>query len=1122
MPAGTGLSLFDSEALTFASGDPTGDPDGFFLYVRDLESRAFWSAGRQPVPRVPDRYEVDRPAGGFVLLRVDAGIETRTEIRMAPHAPAEIRRVRLRNLSERVRLCELTSYVEVVLHDVDAHASHLAFSKLFIQTECAASPFALLARRRPRGPAEAHPWMVHAMSAPSPEYETDRARFLGRGRGKDDPRALHSSERLSGTTGNVLDPILSLRRAFSLGPGEQVECAFLLGAAATREEALGLARLVTEETRATAGTPVKATTIRGEAAVQAQSEAPTEATPVGADQAGTPLLFFNGFGGFSPDGAEYVIRLDGTTRPVPHLPPRPWVNVVANAGFGFLTSETGAGCTWSGNSRLHRLTPWYNDPLMDPHGEALYLRDEESGAVWSPLPGPVPVSPGDTWRCETRHGFGYTAFQVTSHGLEHETVVFVAPHDPVKLLRLRLRAGGGRPRRLSLFAYQRWVLGDLPEITGLSITTEILARDPQAAGRSVVLARNPAAEGWEESVAFSAAVVPGAAGECVASADRLAFLGPLGSAQRPALVLSGGSLQERSGAGLDPCAAHQVPLLLEPGETTEAWFLLGEGRSRAEALALLRRFGSPEEGERAWREVRDFWSEERSALQVRTPVPALDLMVNGWLGYQTLSCRMWGRTALYQSGGAFGFRDQLQDSAAWLCTHPERTRAQLLLHAAHQFVEGDVLHWWNPPRDRGPRTRFADDLLWLPYVTALYVNVTGDWGVLDERAPFLSAPSLEDGEDERHLEPEPSGESGDLFEHCCRALDRSLSVGTGSHGLPLFGTGDWNDGMNRVGREGRGESVWMAFFLVAVLEAFAPICRKRGDSARARRYEEARAGMIEAANDGGWDGAWYRRGYYDDGTPLGSKESGECRIDALVQAWSVLSRAAPPERREKAMDAVEEALIDEEAGLIRLLTPPFEETPQDPGYIKGYVRGVRENGGQYTHAALWVVRALAELGRRDRAARLLEMLSPVSHAASEEQVRRYQVEPYVVAADVYGEPPHVGRGGWTWYTGSSAWMYRVALESILGFLLEGGSTIVLRPCIPDEWPEFSIDFLLPSAAGSVEGRTRYEILVRNPQRRSENVRSATLDGAPALVEEGAARIPVLRDGRAHRVEVTLG
>ncbi|MCA1853744.1 MAG: hypothetical protein LC647_15535, partial [Beggiatoa sp.] len=505
--------------------------------------------------------------------------------------------------------------------------------------------------------------------------------------------------------------------------------------------------------------------------------------------------------------------------------------------------------------------------------------------------------------------------------------------------------------------------------------------------------------------------------------------------------------------------------------------------------------------DRALEEMSAYWRDIQDGLTVKTPSPALDMMQNGWLVYQNLTCRLWARSAFYQSGGAFGFRDQLQDAAALVYVLPGLTRTQILLHAAHQFSEGDVLHWWHPPGDRGTRTRFSDDLLWLPYLTAFYIETTGDRAVLDEAVPFLAATALDPGEDEVYLSPEDRGEWASLYEHCCRALERSLT--RGRQGLPLMGSGDWNDGMNRVGRLGQGESVWLGFFLYRALEDFIPYCALRGDGLRLARYRDYATALVQALEDGGWDGAWYRRAYYDDGTALGSAKSDECRIDALCQAWAAISGAVSSERQMQALDAVERYLVSEPEGLIRLLTPPFDKTMHDPGYIKGYVPGVRENGGQYTHAALWVVKALAESGRPERATRLLEMLNPIHHARTPAEVAVYQVEPYVVAADIYGADPHVGRGGWTWYTGSAGWFYRVALESILGFSVADGRTLVLEPRIPASWPGFTLSYRLPDRV------TCYHITVVNEGSAQGIVAGATLDGAALVPEPGRLRVPLV-------------
>jgi cyclic beta-1,2-glucan synthetase len=557
-----------------------------------------------------------------------------------------------------------------------------------------------------------------------------------------------------------------------------------------------------------------------------------------------------------------------------------------------------------------------------------------------------------------------------------------------------------------------------------------------------------------------------------------------------------------------------VAITLPPRGSADVAFLLGEATAAGDACALVARYRRPGAIDEALAGAATFWSDLLGAVQVATPLPELDVLVNGWLPYQTLACRVWARSAFYQSGGAYGFRDQLQDAAALIHLRPAITRAQLLRNAAHQFVEGDVLHWWHPPTGRGTRTRFSDDLLWLPLLTAFYVRTTGDWGVLDESVPFLTARALEPGEDEAYLRPEVAAERASLYEHCCRALDRGMT--RGAHGLPLMGTGDWNDGMNRVGREGRGESVWVGFFLYRILEDFAALCERRGDHERLARQRDYQTALRDALETAGWDGGWYRRAYYDDGTPLGSASNQECRIDAIAQAWSVISGAAPRERAEQAMDAAMTHLVSARDGIVRLLAPPFDRDPHDPGYIKGYVLGIRENGGQYTHGALWVVQALAELGRRNEAAETLAMLAPVRHALTADRVATYQVEPYVVAADVYGTPPHVGRGGWTWYTGSAGWMYRIALESILGVRMEEGDTLAIRPCVPDAWGGFTVRLRL-------EGGATYEVLVGNPDRHAAAVVSAAVDGVPvAPGGDGAVRVPLRRDGRAHRVEVTLG
>jgi cyclic beta-1,2-glucan synthetase len=815
--------------------------------------------------------------------------------------------------------------------------------------------------------------------------------------------------------------------------------------------------------------------------------------------AGDALRFDNGVGGFSADGTEYVIRVDGERRP-----PLAWTNVIAQQEFGFLVSESGAACTWSHNSHEHRLTPWSNDPLRDPHVEALYVRDDESGVYWSPQPGPAPAAAP----YEVRHGFGYSTWSHSSHGLEQEVVAFLAPDEPLRILRVRLTNGGPTARRVSVFSYQRLAIGVSAGESGRYVVTE------HDAAAGMLLARNRVNAEFSDGEVFASASIEDRAARLGWTTDRAAFIGRNASASAPLGVAQGGMLDGVSGTALDPCFALQLACEIPPGGTVVCAFLLGQAADRSAAASTVQRYRRMAALDAALEASRTVWRHRLTAVQVETPVPAIDLMVNGWLLYQAMTCRLWGRSALYQSGGAFGFRDQLQDSAALVYSHPELTRAQILLHAANQFVEGDVLHWWHPPTSRGTRTRFSDDLLWLPYIACFYATTSGDWAIFDERVGFLSARQLAAGEGEAYLQPERAAESADLYDHCCRAIDRSLT--RGAHGLPLMGTGDWNDGMNLVGAGGRGESVWLGFFLHRVLGDFIPLCRRRGDDARAQRYADYRDALGAALNDHAWDGAWYRRAYFDDGSPLGSAENTECRIDALAQTWAVISGVAPAERAAKAMDAVEAELVDRGAPLIRLLTPPFDRTPHDPGYIKGYLPGIRENGGQYTHGVTWVVRAAAELGRRDRAAAYLEMLSPVTHTASAERLAIYQVEPYVVVADVYSVAPWRGRGGWTWYTGSAAWLYRVALESVLGVRLEEGATLIVQPRIPDDWPGFRVRLRLR------DGRTHYQVAVENPEKNGATVVAATADGQSQPVTGGMARIALASDGAVHEVRVILG
>lgn len=1127
---GSGVSEWQDMAVSRAAPDPAGEADGFHIYLRDLEQNAVWSAAYQPTRVLPDSYQFRYSALAADITRIDGDIECRLTVSVAPDHDYELRRCRITNHSDRTRRIELTSYVEFVLTSREADANHPTFSKLFVETEFQSDANAIFARRRPRSSTEPERWALHRVlidsdSSGDLQFETNRKNFIGRGRDLARPRALDRDVVLTGDQGPVLDPIGSLRVAVAIGPGETREAVYLLGAASSRKELEGLIshvdglavaqRLFADEEGTVAASNGKGRLriahpphdLLAEPPRESKRQAQFRPASVEADitsqRPHEALRFENSFGGFSTDGREYVIRIEPDAAGHLRLPPQPWVNVLANEHAGCLVTEQGAGYTWAGNSRHNRLTTWHNDPVCDPHSEAFWIRDEEAGDYWSPLPGPTPANAP----YEVRHGFGYTNFLHTSRGLAQHVTVFMAPNEPLKIVRVRLENHSPSVRRISLFSYLEWSLRSTP------VDSEPISTGYDA-NLSAILAHNEEREVYANHVAFSAVAAESPfATNLSHTAHREAFLGPFGTLASPAAVAQQKRLNDRTGSAPDACAAWCVPIKLPAGETVECTFLLGESADRDSAAALIQKYRRPGQVQRALEQVVADWDEMLSAVQIETPDPEIDLMVNGWLPYQNLACRMWGRSAYYQPGGAYGFRDQLQDSAALVYHCPDITRRQILRHAEQQFVEGDVMHWWHPDRRVGLRTRFSDDLVWLPYVTASYVNTTGDDALLDEMAPFLRAPILAEGQHELCLIGVPSGTAATVYEHCCLALDRALTAG--DHGLPLIGSGDWNDGMNCVGRLGRGESVWLGFFLYTVLGQMIPICDRRGDRRRSESYSAHRSRIATALESAGWDGAWYRRAFYDNGQPLGSAESDECQIDALAQAWAVLSGAAPPDRAELAMRAAEERLVDERAGLIRLLTPPFDKTPNDPGYIKGYVPGVRENGGQYTHGVVWYIRALAEMGRGSRAVELLRMLSPISHTSTAEQVAVYQTEPYVVAADVYSEPPHAGRGGWTWYTGSAGWMFRVAVESILGLSIENGKTLVIRPAISSAWPQCRLRYRCPDT------RMQYDILIENPAGKETGVTAATLDGRGAPVVDGGARIPLEPDGKSHHVVVRL-
>ena len=799
----------------------------------------------------------------------------------------------------------------------------------------------------------------------------------------------------------------------------------------------------------------------------------------------TDLIFYNGHGGFTEDGKEYVI-----TTSKGKFTPAPWINVLANNEFGSIVTESGQMYTWIENAHEFRLTPWSNDPVTDLKGETFYLRDEESGRFWSPMPLPATgISP-----YITRHGFGYSVFEHLEDGIFSEVWVYTDIEDPIKFIVIKLRNKSERHRKFSVTGYVEWVLGDLRSRSLMHVVTET---DLQT---GAILARNSYNTEFENRVAFFDVDDPNK----TYTTDRSEFIGRNGTLHNPE-AMNRTRLSNKNGAALDPCAAIQVNFDLAEDEERQVVFRLGAGKSMHEAVSTIKKFDRSDAVKASLERIHQYWNEALQAVQVETPDAATNVLANGWLNYQTLACRMWARSGFYQSGGAFGFRDQLQDVLSLLHTKPDIARQQLLLSASRQFREGDVQHWWHPPAGRGVRTTCSDDYLWLPYVTCRYLETSADTSVLDEVAPFIEGRLLVAEEESYYDLPIRSDQSATLYEHCVKAIENGLRFGV--NGLPLIGSGDWNDGMDKVGQHGRGESVWLGFFLYDILNRFVEVATLKGDDAFAEKCRQQAELLRNNIHAHAWDGKWWRRAYFDDGTPLGSQENDECKIDSIAQSWSVLSKASDGERSMMAMNSASQHLINKEDQIIQLFNPPFDKSALNPGYIKGYVPGVRENGGQYTHAAIWLVMAYAAMGDKQKTWELLQMINPVNHGNSPDGIEQYKVEPYVIAADVYRVEGYRGRGGWTWYTGSAGWMYQLILEFFIG-LKRKGNTLSFLPCLPPDWP-------------SVRVRYRFEQTYYNIemiQEQSASVIRMNVDGQ----DTGENVIMLQNDGNDHEVKVYVG
>ena len=1215
--SGGGYSRWRNLALTRWRQDSTCDNWGTFCFIRDLDNNSSWSTAFQPTLKEGENYEAVFSQGRAEFRRRDLALETHTEIVVSPEDDIELRRVHVTNRSRKKRTIEITSYAEVVLAAAIADEMHPAFSNLFVQTEINEQRNAITCTRRPRSVEENNPWMFHLMKAHDVEiknvsYETDRDQFIGRGNSIHDPRIIKQSTPLSGSSGSVLDPVVSIQYRIVLEPYESATIDMIFGIADTKELCTALIEkyqdrylinrilelawthsqvilrqinanesdaqlysrlagsiiyanaslrtdpgIILKNTRGQSGLwsssisgdlPIVLLQIEDSSNIELvkqlvqahaywrlkgllvdlviwnedhggyrqvlHNEIQALVTPgilIDSNQPGgifirsadqisnedrilfqsaahviitdrlgsledqiagrtklkttvpafspskfsssldttlpapTDLQFFNGYGGFSKDGKEYVITTTAT-----RSTPAPWINIVANPDFGSIISESGQSYTWIDNAHEFRLTPWNNDPITDLKGEAFYIRDEESGRYWSPTP--LPCRGKSLYI--TRHGFGYSIFEHSEDGIETSFCIYTDIAAPIKFFVIKVRNKSGRLRRLSVTGYIEWVLGDLRSRSLMHVTTEMDLRS------GAVLARNAYNTEFEQRVAFFD--VDGLNKSF--TADRTEFIGRNGAMSSPE-AMHRTKLSGKTGAALDPCAAIQTAFDIADDEEHEVIFRLGAGTNINVTQALIKDFEGSGAAKKALEKVNQYWEETLTAVQVQTPDAATNILANGWLNYQTQACRIWGRSGFYQSGGAFGFRDQLQDVLSLMHTRPEFAREQILASASRQFKEGDVQHWWHPPAGRGVRTTCSDDFMWLPLVTSRYITTTGDEKLLDEPIHFLEGRPLNAGEESYYDLPIRSDETATLYQHCVKAIEHGFRFG--DNGLPLIGSGDWNDGMDKVGQHGKGESVWLAFFFYDILIRFIEVANLKNDLAFADKCRKQAEQLKNNIHLNAWDGEWYRRAYFDDGTPLGSAMNDECKIDSIAQSWSVLSKAGDPVRSLKAMQSADKHLVRKDDHIIQLFNPPFDKSKLNPGYIKGYVPGVRENGGQYTHAAIWLIMAFANLGDKKKTWELLQMVNPINHGADLSSITQYKVEPYVIAADVYGVKRHKGRGGWTWYTGSAGWMYQLILESFIG-LKRKGNCLSFAPCIPAEWGSVKVNYRYQQTTYSIE------------------------------------------------------